>query len=218
MGFLDKFKKRTTNTLDVKDETPINRDLLDIEFRTASTGGLQVDYYNPANDAKKSYDSTRLIMDKPITLAGKQLWNCRVSWYGIEDGIGRDFIKPRSEQYTGVLAQIDLDLLQHDPTYCKMVMKNLLDQDRVRSYLNEGLKENPERPCGKYIGGVGKTEKGYAKFFSPSVGEASHNSKLMVDRRKQLRTLRQKELSAKIASKQAEIEDLKKKALEDMER
>ena len=133
MGFLDKFKKRNTNTLDVKDETPINRDLLDIEFRTASTGGLQVDYYNPANDAKKSYDSTRLIMDRPITLAGKQLWNCRVSWYGIEDGIGRDFIKPRSEQYTGVLAQIDLDLLQNDPTYCKMVMKNLLN-----SYSSEG--------------------------------------------------------------------------------
>lgn len=35
----------------------------------------------------------------------------------------------------------------------------------MNQYLENGLQESPEHPCGKYIGGMRKTENGYNKFL-----------------------------------------------------
>jgi hypothetical protein len=87
-------------------------------------------------------------------------------------------------------------------------MNKLLDRKRVAGYLEEGLRERPERVCGNYIGGVRKTEEGYGKFFNPKIGEASHNSELMVNRRKEYREKNEAKRQGAIAAKRAQIEQL----------
>ena len=99
-------------------------------------------------------------------------------------------------------------LLQTDENYCSVVMRKLLDQKRVIKYLEDGLQETPEQPCGKYIGGVKPTEKGYGKFFSLSVGRASHNSDLMINRRREYRESIEAKKQSEIANKKAQIQQL----------
>ena len=123
----------------------------------------------------------------------------------------------RAQEYRGVLAEIDLELLQTDPNYCNMVMKELLDKQRVERYLESGLQETPEHPCGKYIGGIRQTEKGYGKFFSTIVGKASHNSELMVNRKQEHREMIEKQRQKAIADKKAQIEKLQSE-LDSMEK
>ena len=99
-------------------------------------------------------------------------------------------------------------LLSVDENYCSVVMRNLLDQKRVLKYLEDGLQETPERPCGKYIGGVRPTEKGYDKFFSLPVGRASHNSDLMINCRRECRESIEAQKQREIANKKARIQQL----------
>ena len=60
------------------------------------------------------------------------------------------------------------------------------------------------RPCGKYVGGIKKTDRGYEEFFSTTVGEVSHNSSHMVE-------LRRKEQEIIESKKQKVINDEKVK-------
>lgn len=61
----------------------------------------------------------------------------------------------------------------------KKVILTPISKERVASYLERGLEENPNGyKCGNYIGGVkynSKTGK-LQKIFDASVGEAIHNS------------------------------------------
>lgn len=224
MGLLNKLRKKPENT-QPKTNTKKEMDLktFDVKYGTTTDGRLQVDFYDRQAEFKQFYDTTRLIVnDKPLNLAGQKVYNCIVSWYGqndcqmLDERTGK-FEGQRANQYRGVLAQIDLNLLRSDPYYCNKVMKELLNKKRVERYLEAGLEEMPERPCGKYIGGVIQTEKGYRKFFSESVGYASHNSHLMIDRRRENRenreALRRKAIANKkeqIANLQAEIDSMSK--------
>ena len=216
MGLLDKLKKKNN----LQPENQIKKDY-DIQYGITRDGRLQVDFYDMQADFKQFYDTTRLILSqRPLNLAGKEVYNCLVSWYGqndcsmLNERTG-EFEILNAVEYRGVLAQIDLQLLKSDPEYCKKVMKSLLDKQRVEKYLQAGLEEMPERPCGKYIGGVMKTEKGYRKFFSQEVGKASHYSNLMINRRKEykenLEIKKQKEIKRredKIKTLQEEINNM----------
>lgn len=157
-----------------------------------------------------------------MNIEGHQVHNCSVSWYGRNDCQVFDektgkFDSLRAQEYRGVLAEIDLELLQSDPNYCHMLMKGLLDKQRVERYLENGLQETPEQPCGKYIGGVRQTEKGYGKFFSTIVGKASHNSRLMINRRQEHRSRIEIQRKKAIADKKAQIEKLQSE-LDSMEK
>lgn len=225
MGFFGRFKKNDNQNIGstVNNKQTIGQLPFDIEFSSNSKGNLQVEFYDKNPDFKKFYDTTRLIIGRqPLDIEGHQVYNCAVSWYGHSDCQMFDektgkFDSLRAQEYRGILAEIDLGLLQSDPNYCNMVMKGLLNKQRVERYLENGLQETPEQPCGKYIGGVKQTEKGYGKFFSTVVGRASHNSALMVNRRQEYRSRIDAQRQEAIANKRAQIEQLQSE-LDSMEK
>lgn len=216
MGFFDRFKKSDKQIIEdtVNNRQPEGQLPFNVEYSPTSNGNLQIEFYDEDSDFKKFYDTTRLIVSRqPLNIEGHQVYNCAVSWYGqndcqmLDEKTGK-FDSLRAQEYRGVLAEIDLELLQSDQNYCSMVMKGLLDKQRVERYLENGLQETPEHPCGKYIGGVRKTEEGYGKFFSIIVGQASHNSELMIKRRQQRREMVEAKKQKAIADKKAQIEKL----------
>ncbi len=225
MGFLDRFKKNNKeNVSNVASNNQQSKQLtFCVGYSQISNGNLKVEFFDKNADFKKFYDTTRLIIDrKPLEIEGHQVYNCAVSWYGQNDCQMLDtktgeFDSLRAKEYRGVLAEIDLELLQTDQNYCNMVMKGLLDKERVEKYLESGLQETPELPCGKYIGGVMQKENGYGKFFSTVVGKASHNSHLMVERRQERRKMIEEQRQKAIENKKAQIEKLQKE-LESMEK
>ena len=92
----------------------------------------------------------------------------------------------RKKDTSKIMIEVDLNSLANDPKYIQLFMRNLLSKERVVSYLERGLEENPNGyKCGNYIGGVkynSKTGK-LQKIFDTSVGEAIHNSPEMVQAR-----------------------------------
>ena len=182
---------------------------------------LQVEFLDTQANFKQFYDTTRLIVNTiPTIIANKEVYNCLVSWYGSEDcqifdeKLGK-FESLRAKEYRNILAQLDLKLLHEDSNYCTMVMKNLLSMDRVEKYLDMGLEDFPQRLCGKYIGGVMKSNDTYIKFFSEAVGKASHTSEEMINKRKRhnerieyAKKMAIDRKKAEISKLQAEIDDL----------
>lgn len=225
MGFFDRFKKNDKQNIEnaVNNRQPVGQLPFDVEYSTLSNGNLQVEFYDNDSDFKKFYDTTRLIVGRqPLNIEGHQVYNCAVSWYGrsdcqmLDEKTGK-LDSLRAQDYRGVLAEIDLELLQSDPNYCNILMKGLLDKQRVERYLESGLQETPEQPCGKYIGGIRQTEKGYGKFFSTIVGRVSHNSELMVNRRQEHREMIERQRQKTIADKKAQIAKLQNE-LDSMEK
>lgn len=224
MGFFDRFKKNEKQTREnVADSQSVRQLPFDVEYSQFSNGNLQVEFYDKNSDFRKFYDITRLIVGRnPLNIKGHQVYNCAVSWYGHSDcqmldrKTGRhDSL--RSLDYREVLAEIDLELLQSDPNYCNIVMKGLLDKERVERYLENGLQETPQQPCGRYIGGIRQTEKGYGKFFSTVVGLASHNSRLMINKRQEYRSNLEVQRQQSIADKKAQIKKIQSE-LDSMEK
>ena len=216
MGLLDMFKKKSPE-MERKTQKPQKE--YEIEYSTTTDGRLQIDFYDNKIKVGQLYDSTRLVVgNRPVVLANQEVQNWLVSWYNRDDAVfvgeGESL---SAKAYKGILAQIDPALLEVDEKYCVTVMRNLLEQNRINKYLEEGLKENPERPCGKYIGGVKETEEGYKKIFSMIVGQASHNSELMVNRRRELRESIEAKKQAEIAKRKAQIQKLQSE-IDDMSR
>lgn len=219
MGLFDRFKKNKQET-DKKVDN-ISKDY-EIKYGMSQDGRLQIDFYDRNIKVGQFYDTTRLIVDdKTVVLANQRVQNCIVSWYRQDDTI---FSDPQYENesidarsYKGVLAQIDPVLLQSDEKYCSNVMRYLLNKKRVNQYLENGLQESPEHPCGKYIGGMRKTENGYSKFFNIDAGIASHNSRLMVERRRENREKMEQKKRMEIDRKRAEIQKLQSE-IDDMYR
>ncbi len=219
MGLFDIFKKKEKQIPEMPKEIQKQQKEYNIEYSTTTDGRLQIDFLDNKAKVGQLYDTTRLVVgNKPIALAYQAVQNCLVSWYNQDDvilvGEGESL---NAKSYKGILAQIDPILLETDEKYCVTVMRNLLEQNRVKKYLEDGLKENPERPCGKYIGGVKETEEGYKKIFSTAVGQASHNSELMVNRRKELRESIEAKKQKEIANKRAQIQKLQNE-IDDMSR
>lgn len=224
MGFLDRFKKGNKQDIDTINDNRQQENQLpfDVKYIQTDNGNLQIDFHDKNADFGKFYDTTRLIVGNLLNIDGHPVYNCAVSWYGDSDCQVYDkttgiLDSLRAQDYRGVLAEIDLRLLQNDPNYCNMVMKELLDKQRVESYLERGLQETPEQPCGKYVGGVRQTENGYRKFFSTVVGKASHNSKLMVNKRQKHREMIETQKQENIANKKSQIAKLQSE-VEKMER
>lgn len=226
MGLFDRFKKKDTQKVEeatIRTSSP-NQAPFDIEYGQSSDGRyLQVEFHDNRADFKKFYDITRLIVRRqPLDMAGHQVYNCAVSWYGSEDCQMFDekaatFDSQRALDYSMVLAEIDLTLLQSNPIYCNAVIRALLDKQRVESYLERGLQDSPNIPCGMYIGGIKQTEEGYGKFFSTVVGRASHFSDSMIDKRREHKeALEAKRLQA-IEAKRAQMDKLRSE-IEDMQK
>lgn len=211
MGFLDRFKKSDNMNTSTQPSPRVEEQPIKVKYSVLPNGNFQVEFYNRNAEFKKFYDTTRLIIGRQaLNLAGHAVCNCAVSWYGKDDHqmvnekTGQ-LESPRAGQYKGVLAELDLRLLQTDPNYCSMVMQDLMDKQRVERYLEDGLQEQPKVPCGKYIGGIRQSEQGYTKFFNPSVGLVSHNSDLMIGRRRERQAMLEERRQQLVQNKKAEI-------------
>ena len=222
MGLLDFFRTKKKEEPQIEISAPPKKVELpyDVKYEPTYDGRLQVDFKENNPNFAQGYDITRLIIDgRPLNLAGKPVHECLVSWYDETDTIRIDPNTrkeiSRRTAYQKVLAEIDVNLLQIDPNYCNAVMKDLLNRRRVTEYLNAGLKDNPEKICGNYVGGIEKTERGYGKYFDGEVGKAAHYSEYMQKIRRELKEQREanrqreiNERKEKIARLQSEIDSL----------
>lgn len=223
MGFFDMFKKQNKNNIQQQPNAMPPRKIENqniIEYSCTEDGRLVVELTETLPKSNQFYDTTKLVIDnKQVNLAGEFVQNCMVAWYGQDDcvyldGSGRDM--GRRGQYKNVLAGIDTDLLLNDENYCAAVMRSLLTQRRVDEYLNRGLQDNPDIPCGKYVGEIIKGDKGYSKFFKRGLGQASHNSPEMVSKRqryqeqvRQRQEREKEEKRAQIAKLQQELDGMR---------
>lgn len=209
MGLLDKFikNKEQENIQYEPKELPF-----EVEVKMLNDELIQIDFFDKKADFKQFYDTTRLVASYNPTSLGnnRDVINCKVSWFGHNDAQmlyeGKEI--GRRVEYRGVLAQIDLNLLQTDANYCYTVMKGLLNKERVEKYLDRGLEENPTEPCGKYIGGIIVKDGKYGKSFDPYIGRESHFSNLMVNRRREYRENQEKRRQQQIDEKRRQMEQL----------
>ena len=189
MGFFDIFKRRKNQVKENQNFLPQNKEIYEIILDCTEDGKLIVEMYEKKPKVGQFYDMTRLIVDNiAVDLNGDLAQKCRVSWYMKGEREYRDPVYEyfsAKNNYRNILANINISLILEDEDYGVFVMKQLLNQRRVTEYLNNGLQENPDRPCGQYVGGVKRTEDGYEKIFNVDLGLASHNSPEMCREREE---------------------------------
>lgn len=185
---------------------------------------IQIDYTeNPP--VHQLYDTTRLIIDsKEENPFSDNIYNCRVSYYGINDvnisGNDSDDYGRKGE-YKKVRIGLDMNKIDNgEKLYYKALMTALLDEDRVSKYLARGMQEEPDIKCGNYIGEIRSNNDGiYKKVFDSKIGTYFHlkyasmrdrliSNDRIVNQQKIDKIIAEKE--AQIASLQREVEALKK--------
>lgn len=212
MGFFIKNKDLEEEPVEIKAEkqaTPVQR----IKLRDGREC-LELNYYNDEKSFGQFYDTTRIIIDCDPTMKDREgsVYRAFVSWYGQDDVqilAPKMELQSRKNQFTEVQLGLEFEKLFEDADYQKALMVHLLDQKRVQQYMQRGLEDNPERPCGNYVGKViqDKETGRYKKAFSIETGKAVHNSFEQIQRRIQHKAEQEKE-------KQARIADLRRKQAE----
>ena len=224
MGFFDIFRRKPKNKVqEIAPQTrtePRRRENQDlINYSYTEDGRLVVELHETVPERGQFYDTTRLVIDnRQVDLAGNLVQNCMVSWFGEDDAVYLDDSGDecgRRVQYKNILAGIDRDLLLNDENYCKSVMKHLLNQRRIEEYLNKGEQDNPDVPCGKYVGGIEQTSEGYEKMFYRNLGKASHYSREMCNKRQIIKEEIRRSRESVRAKKQAQIARLQQELEDD---
>ncbi len=215
MGLFNKFKKEKNENIQEKQTLPYQ-----LSSSITADGKLQLDFYDARADFKQFYDTTRLILNRQVQVNNTILTEALISYYSENDAVilnndGQEF--GRKVQYKKILMDIDTNLLQRDSNYCDYVMKALLNEKRVNEYLERGLQENSEQPCGNYVGGVKTKDNGYKKVFDPVVGKMIHESLEMKQKREKNRAKQEQIKQEGIDRRKAEIERLQQE-IEDMEK
>lgn len=226
MGLFDKlFGKKDEQTVDENSTRREEYESHQIPLKFQQSNEL-VEYELFNRDSNKFYDTTKVkISRKPLIVNGEEVYKLEVSWYGSSDAIyisDGDGYRGRRDDYETVYAGIDLEKLQSDIGYLKFALEELLDQDRVQRYLKISEKTIPEindeiartgntriYPCGRYVGGVKETDRGFSKVFDPEVGRYCHELPEMQQQREEKRNSRIARQQAEIARKEAELAKLK---------
>ena len=226
MGLFDKlFGKKDEQTVDENSTRREEYESHQNPLKFQQSNEL-VEYELFNRDSNKFYDTTKVkISRKPLIVNGEEVYKLEVSWYGSSDAIyisDGDGYRGRRDDYETVYAGIDLEKLQSDIGYLKFALEELLDQDRVQRYLKISEKTIPEindeiartgntriYPCGRYVGGVKETDRGFSKVFDPEVGRYCHELPEMQQQREEKRNSRIARQQAEIARKEAELAKLK---------
>ncbi len=232
MGFFDRFKKAKPEEEKIPprmEQEPISPQAT---VATTEDGMKLFEYYDPRRVEGKFYDTTRLAVARsPRIIAGKAVYECRISWYGENDTVYFDTRTGRRNDFRSIFAGINPEQMERDPMYLDAVMTRLLDQTRVERYLDrrfmteEELKAKSARtgehglwPGGRYVGFMKQQEDGsYAKAFDVAVGRACHNLPEMVEEREKHREQVRRAREAEIARRQAELDKMKA-SIDDYER
>ena len=201
MGIFNFKKKEKNRTI----QTPQNNDKC--YSITNNEGRLEIEYIDKNPKVGQIYDTTKLIIDG----MNENLANCRISWYGSDDTEAvhdNQKLIARKYAYKDILVELDLNRLYRDNNYVDVLMKSLLNEARVERYLNDGLSDNPEKPCGKYVGGVRLDGDRYVKIFDVDTGRNSHYSPEMKNKRHRYKRAQEQARKRIIKEKQAKIDDL----------
>ena len=209
MGFFSKFRKNK----EISNTQPITKERPTCSLKVSHTpdGKIQVEFEEFSPDIRQFYDTTRLIVGQAQRVDGATVYDCAVSWYNSDETLLYNQENSSRTDYKNVLAGINPTTILQDESYCKFVMEKLLKKNRVESYLEQGLSDNPETPCGNYIGGVCYLKSGkLQKYFAKNIGTAVHYSPPMVNKRNKHREeqRRQSERSRIIAEKNKQIAKL----------
>lgn len=220
MGLFDKKKKETPQTQGASTMSPLqSRPPYELKV-SENDGKYQIELIENSKPDNQFYDTTRLIIDGYVPQYSKsnppiQIMSCRISWYGQSDAIylgadGKD--SGRRGQYKTILVGIDPNLFRTDQNYLITMLRDLLNETRVSNYLQNGLQEHPQRPCGNYVGGLRPERDNpgkYEKFFNETIGKLVHNSPEMTSKRQAIHDSKRQQLVEEIKQKEKELEALK---------
>ncbi len=173
---------------------------------------------------KNTTTSIRVNPDAYV-IDNKIVYEMTVEWYGDESDTyyfatqSHNISSPPEKIYAG----IDLRELQNNDQYLKYLMTCLLKQERVNGYIEMSKRTEQEindevartgnqkiYPCGRYVGSIVTTDRGYRKTFYGDVGKYFHNTPEMVQERNECRVVREANRQAKIAEEKAKIAKLEK--------
>ena len=175
MGFLDIFRKKTPKVTH-HEESEVFDTTSNILRTVTKDGKLQIDYIDEKPDFKKGYDSTRLVLETtPENINGYKIYTGKVSWYNQDDAIMMD---GNDSRHIGMTVRMGIEpyLIRTNDEYTKLVMEVLLNKNRVKSYHERGLIDNPDIPCGNYVGEIKiKEDDSYSKNFNTFIGTFIHN-------------------------------------------
>lgn len=208
--FSNMFKSKDKQTSEPIRPTPVNQTNQNMAtFLRDDSGNIIVEYYDPVTTAREFYDTTKLVIaPNPVEIDGEKVYSAEVAWYGENDCFMLDENGEnmgRRSDFKSIKLEIDTDKLYSDPMYQKVLMTQLLSRNRVNRYLQIGMEENPEHPCGNY---VGRVSENYGKQFNPRIGKAVHNSPEMVEKRRIEAERKEEARQAQIAKKQEEMKRL----------
>lgn len=204
MGFLDLFRKKTKKVTRY-DVPEANDEAAHVLREITDDGKLQIDYMEKP-DFRKPYDSTRLVLETiPENINGNKVYTGKVSWYNQGDTIMFDNNDSRHRGWT-IRMEVEPTLLRTNDEYVRWVMVGLLNRSRVQSYIERGLIDNPDVPCGNYVGGIdAKPDESFGKIFDNFIGTYVHNMPAVRQARAQYQERKRIEIA-----KQARREELYK--------
>lgn len=208
-----------------KEQEPyMNKDIKEQDYARMSEtedGRKVFEYYDANAKFGQFYDTTRVIVDKePKIIENTELYDCMVTWFNRSNAVMLDENGNEMRAYEHVIAGINPDLMNSDPTYLSAVIKKLLEKERIERYKSYSLKSEEEIlkakdagdkqivACGKYVGNVINREGKWRNGFMGDVGMTLHNSPEMKEERKAYKERMEEIRREKIEQKKAEIAKL----------
>lgn len=173
MGLLDKAFRKREDRKKENIENPIKEKT---NQKNETNMGANIDgshffeYYDPNIKPGQTYNITRVVVkNSPKVIEGDTVYECIVSWFMenvTQKRNGQD-VSVDTVAYNEVVAGIDVDKMEQDEEYLKLVMISLFEKNQVENYMSNALKSEEELasilrrnpgcgvyPCGKYIGTV----------------------------------------------------------------
>ena len=144
--------------------------------------------HNNKNNVEKP--DTILVVDPiPIKIGNEYVFKCNVTYTNASENTSynkeEEYFEYGTKNSYDILLQLDREKLFTDKNYYKFFMEKLLEEKRVKKYLEMGKETNPKMKCGNYIGYIDYNEQGgLTKYFNIEVGEKCHSSKEKIKERK----------------------------------
>ena len=215
MGLLDIFKKGKKEEIVQKGRMQEIKLQDEMKHYMTRNGETVFEFQEAQPKPGQFYDTTQVIPGRKIgTIDNREVYEVLVTWFN-----ENDMVYLEGRKYTRAIAGIDWNLLQTDPDYAQVVMKELLKKTRVEAYLDAAMKTEDELaeerqdendfekyPHGRYVGEVNIGKSGqYRKSFDSEIGNLMHYSADMVADRNEYRAKAEERRKEKIEARKAEI-------------
>lgn len=205
MGWLKSLLKRWQERKDNKGKNKkeeviakIKDDLDDIIIDEKEDGAKIFEFYDAHRNFKKFSNTIRVEVSKePRIINDREFYDCKVTWWKQNDSENEEErqIKREQSNYENVIVGIDLEKMMSEEnnfSYLRYVMKNLLEENLVKSYIETAMIPDEEFdrpqyshivPCGRYVGEVVTVNNSIMKRFSKDIGKICHSAPDMRDER-----------------------------------